>query len=104
MERLVTVMCWLFNSEQHLDRNILKLKEEKHQVVEAEVTFERKKEVRYEVVLGEWGLETFMKNSLHPPPHWLRFISREVPCAVIGRIVRLPGRCIKSSRRAPDPE
>jgi hypothetical protein len=52
MERLVTVMCWLFNSEQHLDRNILKLKEEKHQVVEAEVTFERKKEVRYEVVLA----------------------------------------------------
>jgi hypothetical protein len=67
MERLVTVMCWLFNSEQHLDRNILKLKEEKHQAVEAEGTFERKKEVRYEVVLGEWGIETFMKNSLHPP-------------------------------------
>jgi hypothetical protein len=81
----------------------LKLKEEKHQVVEAEVTFERKKKVRYEVVLGEWGLETFMKNSLHPP-HWLIFISRQVPCAVIGRIVRLPGLYIKSSRRARDPE
>jgi hypothetical protein len=33
MERLVAVMCWLFNSEQHLDGNILKLKEEKHKVV-----------------------------------------------------------------------
>jgi len=32
MERLVAVMCWLFNSEQHLDRNILKLKKEKHEV------------------------------------------------------------------------
>jgi hypothetical protein len=44
MERLVAVMCWLFNSEQHLDRNILKLKEGKHQVVvEAAVTFERRR-------------------------------------------------------------
>ena len=42
MERLVTVMCWLFNSEQHLDRKILKLKEEKHKVVEVEVTFKMK--------------------------------------------------------------
>jgi hypothetical protein len=40
MERLVAVMCWLFNSEQHLDRKILELKEEKHKVVEVEVTFE----------------------------------------------------------------
>jgi hypothetical protein len=102
MERLVTVMCWLFNSEQHLDKNIFKLKEENHQVVAGEVTFERKKKVRYEVVLGEWGLETFMKNCLHPP-HWLIFISRQVPCAVIGRIVRLPGLYIKSSQMGPRP-
>jgi hypothetical protein len=43
MERLVAVMCWLFNSEQHLDRNILKLKKEKHEVAEAEMTFERRR-------------------------------------------------------------
>lgn len=41
MERLVAVMCWLFNGEQHLDRNILNLKEEKHQVLEAAVTFRK---------------------------------------------------------------
>jgi len=34
MEGLVTVMCWLFDSEQHLDRNIMNLEEEKHKVEE----------------------------------------------------------------------
>jgi hypothetical protein len=33
MERLVAVIYWLLNSEQHLDRNILRLKEKKHKVV-----------------------------------------------------------------------
>ncbi len=40
MERLVTVMCWLFDSEQHLDRNTINLEEEKHEV-EVVVPLER---------------------------------------------------------------
>jgi hypothetical protein len=38
MERLVRMMCWLFNSEQHLEE-IYSRKERECKVLEVEVTF-----------------------------------------------------------------
>lgn len=44
MERLVALMCWLFNSEQHLDRNICKLEEDKHEVMGGRCDLKRRRE------------------------------------------------------------
>lgn len=64
MERLVALMCWLFNGEQHLERKEGELEENKHEVVEVSIALKKKKRERgrsdVKVVVDRWGLDTFM--------------------------------------------
>jgi hypothetical protein len=79
MERLISVMCWLFKSEQHLEKKTIKLKE-RHEVVEVEVTFEKKT-----VGSGSPGDEDrrdfYILNGKQPPTQVVTLMSSQVPCA-----------------------